>query len=456
MAATDVHSVSEFGAVGDGSTLNSQAIQKALDTAGEAGGGTVRIPAGVFRCGTIELRSNVLLELAGGAVLKGSEEMADYPAHTAGVNPQGNVDLQPHHFILADGVDNAGIVGPGTIDGSGPAFWDPPSACEFFTRKGSRPSPMIEIRGCRDFALRGVTVYDSPGWTVHVNDSQRVRVQGVNIRNNLLGPNTDGLDITDSRDVIVSDCNIVAGDDAIVLKSLGGVNERITVTNCILQTNCSALKLGASESIGTIRQVSMSNCVVRESSRGISLYNIAGGTFEDVSVSNIVIDCHVAMPLVCPIHLNLSQYPKDEHDRGIGVLRNVRISDVLCRSKSRILLTAQDGGMMENIFLRGIHMEYPTVENRFEQAREAHRAGQFSPFSPDARAARAVVVAENIRNLQVSDVSTHWPSDCEVPMGVLWARNVRGGLFDCPLATPSLDGVEAMDVAGSDLLIRSQ
>jgi polygalacturonase len=453
MAVTDLHCINEYGAVGDGSTLNSEAIQRALDTAGDAGGGTVRVPAGVFRCGAIQLRSNVLLELASGAVLKGSEEMADYPAHATAVNPQDNVDLQPHHFIIAEGCERAGIVGQGIIDGSGPAFWDPPSACEFFTRKEARPSPMIEIRSCRDFTLRGVTVYDSPGWTVHVNDSERVRVQSIDIRNNLLGPNTDGLDITDSRDVIVSDCNIVAGDDAIVLKTLGGVNERITVTGCVLQTNCSALKLGASESIGTIRQVTMSNCVIYESSRGISLYCLAGGTFEDVSFTNIVMDCHNTMPLVCPIHLHLSRHPSEKSDRGIGTLRNVRISDVLCRSDARILLTAQDGGMLENIFLRGIHMEYPDVENRFEQARDAEGAGQFSPFSPDARGANAVVVAKNIRNLQVSDVTTDWPGDCDVPMHVLWARNVQGGRFESPLATPSQDGVEPFDVAESDLEI---
>ncbi len=453
MADPSTWSIVDYGAVADGDELASPAVQKALDAAADAGGGTVDVPAGVFRCGTIHLRSGVMLRLQAGAVLKGSTDMADYPRHETQVNPQDNVDLQPHHFIVADGLDRAGICGEGVIDGSGPAFWDPPSACAFFTRRDQRPSPMLEIRNCRDFTLRGVTVFDSPGWTVHVNESQRVRVEGIEIRNNLLGPNTDGLDITDSSDVIVSGCNIVAGDDAIVLKSLGGVNERITVTGCVLQTNCSALKLGASESIGTIRQVAMSNCVIRESSRGISLYCLAGGTFEDVTFSNIVMDCHNDIPLVCPIHLNVSRHPTPESDRGIGVIRNVRISDVLCRSDARILLTAQDGGMLENIFLRGIHMDYPAVEDRFEQAREAHGAGQFSPFSPEARGARAVVVAENIRDLQVSDVTTSWPADCKVPMGVLWARNVQGGVVDCPLATPSGDAPR-VDVENSRLEVR--
>jgi hypothetical protein len=453
MTAQPCRSILEFGASPGGQALATRPIQQALDAAGEAGGGTVLVPPGRFRCGTIFLRSHVTLELQAGAVLQGSEDLTDYPPHQTDVNPQGNVDLQPHHFLVADGLDGAAIRGRGTIDGSGPAFWDPPSACAFYTRKEARPSPMLEIRNCRDFLLSGVTIADSPGWTVHVNESDRVGIDGVDLRNNLLGPNTDGLDITDSRDVTISNSTLVCGDDAIVLKSLGGTNERITVTNCILQTNCSALKLGASESIGTIRQVAMSNCVIRESSRGISLYDLAGGTFEDVTFSNIVMDCHNDMPLVCPIHINLSHHPQPENDRGIGTVRNVRISDVLCRSDARILLTAQDGGMLENIFLRDIHMEYPAIEDRFDQARQAERAGQFSPFSPEARGAPAVVVAQNIRNLQVSGLTTTWPEDAETSMALLWARNVRGGRFDCPLARPSREGVEPYDLADSDLQI---
>jgi hypothetical protein len=194
----------------------------------------------------------------------------------------------------------------------------------------------------------------------------------------------------------------------------------------------------------------MSNCVIHESSRGISLYCQAGGVFEDVSFSNIVMDCHNPMPLVCPIHINCSQHPSAKHDRGIGQVRNVRIADVLCRSDARILLTAQDGGMLENIFLRDIHMDYPAVEDRFDQAREAV-GNQFSPFSPDARAARAVVVAENIQNLQASGITTTWPANCDVPMSVLWARNVRPGWFDCPLAAPSRDDVDPFDLADCDI-----
>jgi hypothetical protein len=445
--------VTAHGARGDGETLNTAAIQKALDAAGAAGGGVVLVPPGDFLTGTLHLRSGVTLQVAAGGVLRGSPRIEDYPPTGRERKKGANVDNQPHHLILADGCRDVGLAGPGTIDGSGPAFWDPPTTCAFFTRKERRPSPMIELHRCRNVRLNSLVIANSPGWTVHVVECDNVRIRGVDIRNSLIGPNTDGLDITDSRDVIVSDCNIVCGDDSIVLKSYGGVNERILVTNCVCETNCSALKLGASESLGTMRRIAMSNCVVHNSSRGISLYNLAGGTFEDVTFSNIVIDAHTDMPLVCPIHINLSHYPEAERDRGIGVVRNVRISDVLVRSDARILLTAQDGAMLENISLSGIHMDYPAVEDRFEQAAKAF-SGQFSPFSPEARGARACVAACNIRNLVLRDVSTTWPADA-APLHFLWARNVRGGLVDCPLGTASRGDLPPVELIDCDLDVRA-
>lgn len=450
--------VTEFGARGDGERLNTREIQAALDSAAEAGGGVVLVPPGVFLTGTLHMRSGVTLQVASGGVLRGSPRIEDYPPTGRERREGANIDNQPHHLLLADDCRDVGLAGPGTIDGSGPAFWDPPTTCAFYNRKDKRPSPMIELHRCRNVRLDSLVIANSPGWTVHMIECDNVRIRGLDIRNSLVGPNTDGLDITDSRDVIVSDCNISCGDDAIVLKSYGGLSERILVTNCVCETNCSALKLGASESLGTIRRVAFSNCVVHNSSRGISLYNQAGGTFEDIAFSNIVIDTHTYMPLVCPIHLNLSHHPDPDpdRDRGIGVLRNVRISDVLVRSDARILLTAQDGAMLENIFLSNIHMDYPAVEDRFERAAKApsSKCRQFSPFSPEARGARACVAAHNIRNLVLRDISTTWPADA-APLHFLWAKNVRGGLVDCPLGTASHADVPPVELIDCDLSVRS-
>ncbi len=437
--------ITSHGAVANTDQPQTAAIQAAIDTVATAGGGTVRIPPGIWLTGTLRLCHRLTLDLAPGAVLRGSTDIADYPPVAVDDNPQHNKDLQPHHLLLADGCEDLLITGGGTIDGNGPAFWDPPSNCEFYTSNGPRPSPMLEFAQCRNLRLQQVRIINSPGWTVHIHGCHQVRIQGIEIVNDLFGPNTDGIDITDSCDCHVSDCRVVAGDDAIVLKSLGGVNERIVVTNCILQTRCSALKLGANESIGTIRQVAFSNCVIHDSSRGLHLACMAGGTFEDISISNIICDTHNDLALVNPIHIDCSWWPKSSYPFKPGIIRRVRISGVTVRSDARIMVTAGPQCRVEDVILSDIHLHYPTVENEFDWARTAV-ALQFSPQTPEARGAQAAICAENIDRLQLRNISINWPADCPVPMRAVWGRHLRGGIIDCPLAAAAQADLPALDL----------
>lgn len=437
-----------------GDALCTAQLQAAIDAVAAAGGGRVVVPPGRWRIGTIHLRSRLTLELQAGAVLIASHAKADYPAQEIRANPLANVDLQPHHLLIAHDVEDVLVCGGGTIDGQGPAFWDPPSTCEFFTRRDWRPSPLIELDRSRRIRIDGIHVRDAPGWTVHVNACEGVRLHAVDLRNSLIGPNTDGFDINDSCDVQISDCTLVCGDDAIVLKSLGGVNQRIQVVNCVLQTRCSALKLGANESLGTIRQVTFSNCIIRDSSRGLHLACMSGGRFEDVTMSNIVCETDNDLALVNPIHIDCSRNPGFP-ERGIGRIRNVRIAGVLARSDARILVTAEDPGAVENVFLSDIHMDYPRqVESEFAWARRA-RSLQFSPGTPEARAAQACLVAENVRGLAMRDLVTTWPvGGTDVPMHAGWLRNVERAHIDCPQAVASRPEVERWRIEGGSVTIR--
>ncbi|MFW5751280.1 MAG: glycoside hydrolase family 28 protein [Planctomycetota bacterium] len=446
------HRITDHGARGDGTSLATVAIQQAIDAAAADGGGTVVVPQGVFVTGALFLRDRVTLHLDAAAVLRASHDLDHYRPLAADHNVQQNVDLQPYHLLVAHAVEDVAITGRGTIDGQGPAFWDPPSTCAFFTAKSRRVSPLIELRSARRVRLEGVTIADAPGWTVHVLDCHDVRVRDITIANDLHGPNTDGIDVTDSSDVIITSSIITAGDDAIVLKSLGGVNERIVVSDCILHTNCSALKLGAAESIGIIRQVAFSNCIIHDSSRGVHLACMAGGTFEDVTVSNILCDTHGTIPLVNPIHIDCSVHPKARFEATPGRIRRVRVDGVTVRSDARVLVTAGPGAEVRDIQLRNIHLHYPAVENEFAWAREAV-AIQFSPGTPAARGARAAVVAENVQRLAVQDITIDWPEEVAVPMHVFWARNTTG-LVDCPLASPSQDGVEKYVIEGAGMQVR--
>jgi len=150
------HNIRDFGARGDGRTPATAAFNDAFAAIAKVGGGQLHVPAGTYLCGTLELVDNLVLDLAPGAILKASPNLADYPEYPMGHNK----DRQPYHFMVAHGLCNVVIRGGGCIDGSGPAFWHPDPVLPFgwYREKSARPSPMLEIKGCRHVRLQDVQV----------------------------------------------------------------------------------------------------------------------------------------------------------------------------------------------------------------------------------------------------------------------------------------------------------
>ena len=513
-----------FGAVGDGVTLDTQAIQAALDAAGAAGGGVVFVGPGTYRIGTIFLRSHVDLHLSGGARLVGSSELSDYVRLKEGIVG----DRTGYHLVVADGVENAGICGSGTIDGNGSAFWEPtlgeglerwptrePDAVRgrlmwiFAVRKeDGRPSPMVELRRSRRVRVEGVHLTDSAGWTLHVWECDHVRVDGIVLTSNLMGPNNDGIDITGSSDVLVSNSDISCCDDAVCLKTYPGERpcQRVCVTNCTIRTRCAAFKTG--EAHGHFRQITFSNSVVYECSRAVALYADNGCLVEDVLISNIVCDTRSPLMMNRPIHLDArtlefgGQWTRagvcEQRPLGMSMeeffklgpvgIRNVQIENMICRTDGRILLTAEPGVMLSNISLRDVHLIYPTVDDP-DPIGATVGGVQFSNRNPQARVARAAVVAENIRNLRIRGLQISWPAtdgdgvvqtpaewrfalkaangslnlwereqfntDRLPAFSVLWGRNLQGGSVEADLACPSRSDAAMWDVASSTIRLGS-
>jgi len=229
-AGQDPLAITEFGAVGDGRTLNTNSIQKAIDSIAMRGGGTILVPPGVFLSGTLQLRSNTNLHLTTGAVLRGSDNLKDY---VLGGRVVG--------LLFTQDATNVSISGQGTIDGNGDTFMDLTRAKhienagvqwtrqkehfrEVLTGIGDgpavpkdRPFQMIIFSDCRMVTIRDVLITNSPFWTVHFADCDGVLVSGVRIWCNLLVPNNDGVDFTSSSNVIMSDCDIRTGDDCVAI-----------------------------------------------------------------------------------------------------------------------------------------------------------------------------------------------------------------------------------------------
>lgn len=303
----------DYGAKPDGKTLSTKAIQRAIDDISSAGGGGVYAPPGIFLVGGLELKSGVTFYLEAGCVLLGSASIEDYPYHPG---PPMKGDSNGHHLLFAQNSENLMICGPGTIDGQGTAYWQPKAASKLRPSSESwrdvysqdyeavnnnlRPSPMIEFAHCRNVRISGVTLRNSAGWTVRSVACETVVIDGVRIRNPSFGVNTDGVDITCSQNVQVSNCDIETGDDAICLKSENPYGEvfpckNIAVTNCHLTTPCNGFKIGTA-SKGAFENIAFSNSTIYADTAspintrpigGISIEMVDGGNIDGVVISNI-------------------------------------------------------------------------------------------------------------------------------------------------------------------------
>jgi len=309
---TGFYSILDFGAAGDGKTMNTGPIQRAIDVCARSGGGVVYVPPGLYLTGGIVLRSNITLYLEGGSTLLGSASMTDYPSQGGGHGGLRNVNLSGPHLVFAYKALNVSIMGRGTIDGNGPSFWQPTNlppkppekmygealSNDLIPKASGRPEPMVQFEECNNVRLDGITLKDAPSWTLRPLGCDSVVIHGIRLRN-AVGPNTDGIDISGSRNVMVSDCDIITGDDAICLKSASGDGKygpcsNITVTNCVITTSCNGFKIGT-DTHGAYENIVFSNSVIYSGDgpvysrviSGIGLNMVDGSTADGVLVSNI-------------------------------------------------------------------------------------------------------------------------------------------------------------------------
>ena len=293
-----VYCITDYGAVADGVTNNRAAIQAALDACSKTGGKVV-IPAGQFLSGSLRLYSHTQLELAQGAVLIAShsqEDMIDFAAEDSGKADDGMDGARGGCFLYACHAEDITICGAGKIDSGGRyTYYDDDGDGGFHEAplavKGFRPrtSYLEDVDG---LTVRGITFYDSCFWTLHMAGCRNVLVEGIRILNNDRGPNNDGIDPDGCRNVIIRNCIVSTGDDAIVLKVTRpvavkyGPCENITISGCVLHSRDSALKIGT-ETWGDIRDVVFSDCVIDRCSRAAGIWVRDGGCVERVMIHHL-------------------------------------------------------------------------------------------------------------------------------------------------------------------------
>ena len=336
------------------------------------------------------------------------------------------------HLIVADGAQDVRIDGSGIIDGNGSA-WYPPAEADCPWPLGyedaKRMAPMVEIYNCTHVHIEGVTLTNVGFWTLHLHESDRVRVQGIRIRNPGIAPNSDGIDISGCRGVWISHCDIDTGDDGICVKTLpnGRTSEDIFVDNCRVKSDCVGLKIGANETYQDIRRVHFTNCTVTGSHRAIGVYTFRGKTIEDVSFENIHCDTHAPLMFTRPIHIDVRRGSGQRDDSGsVGTVQHIRLRGITAITNGRCLLSAEPGSHLRYITLEDICLRYPTIDDPMHQGTE-HGGMQFSPGVPWSRTARAAFVCANVHNSDMRHVKILWPQDNKTPEEWTWPRKAANG-----------------------------
>jgi polygalacturonase len=313
--------IKNYGAVGDGAALDTDAIQKTIDACHAAGGGVVRVPAGDFVLGTVHLRSHITLSLDYGASLLGSTDMADYPSEGLAPSREGG----PHCLFYANDATDITIEGLGVIDARGTHV--------DFPRKGLggkgrsiRPR-LLRFENCQNLTFSGVTFKRPAFWGLHLVDCKDIHFNAITLRFRNNNYNNDGLDLDGCENVLVENCDLEAGDDAICLKSSKNPCRNIVVRNCRVASNTAALKFGSSSHGGFIN-INVSNCYFYDCPMGaIKLGMVDGGRLENIEISRIVMD-----RVGCPIFIRLGNRGSTFGAGGkapIGTLKNIRIHDVV-------------------------------------------------------------------------------------------------------------------------------
>jgi hypothetical protein len=416
LSGARVFNVREFGAKGDGKTLDTVAIQSAIDAAHKDQGGTVLIPAGTFVVGTIELKSNVTLKLAVQGRLLGSERPEDYKAGKGIPPSNGNIVM-----ISAANAENVAIEGPGTIDGNGG---------KFFTGKGDMTGPgqnsaegyfqrphLLVFYQCKNLSMRNVFLTASAYHCSRILECERVFLDSVRIYNRV-NLNNDGFHINSSQYVHIANCDVACQDDAC---ALFGSNKFVTVMNCTFSTRWSVFRFGGGEA----ENITITNCVIYDTyGCPIKMRCGARSRFENISFSNLIMK-NVTGPITVGLdssRRNGSTSPSVPPS-GKGIIRNISFNgirgfvvaegrqhaDLPWPQKFRpgetrqcIVVNGVGADVIENVSFQDIHFTFEGGGSVAEAAAEVPGiAGEYFEIgTPPAYG----LYARNVRGLTLSNV----------------------------------------------------
>jgi polygalacturonase len=398
--SSKIFKVNEYGAKGDGKTLNTKTIQAAIDACAGVGGGAVVFEKGAYLTGSIYLKKNVHLIIDKEVEILGSQDINDYPeidTRVAGIEMKW-----PSALINILDQDNAAITGEGIVHAQGKPFWEKYRQMrKEYDAKGlrwivdydcKRPRTLL-ISNSSNVTVKGITLKQAGFWTVQILYSMHVTVDGIVIQNNVdgNGPSTDGIDVDSSSYVLIENCDIDCNDDDFCLKAgrdadgqrVNRPTEYVVIRNCIARRGAGLVTCG-SETAGSIRNVLAYNLKAHRTGNCINIKSAItrGGTVENIYIHNIEIDS-VGTPLqvtmnwnpsysysTLPSGYNPDSIPKHwkvmlqkvTPEKGLPHFRNVYLSHIKGTARnSSINVTGMEQSMAENFYLNDIDIQSSTA-----------------------------------------------------------------------------------------------
>ena len=415
-----------FGAAGDGVTLDTKAIQSAVDKCAELGG-VVVFSRGIFLTGSIELRSNVELHVQTGATILGSPNIADYFERIPKLKSYNNGFLR-HSLFYAEGQSNISITGSGTIDGQGAQF--KVLTKEKPARYKNRPY-VIRFVECSGVTVKDVTMKNSASWMQHYLACTDVIIRGIRVLNHA-NLNNDMMDIDGCKNVAIADCLGDTDDDGNTLKSTSErITENVSISNCVLSSHCNAIKAGT-ESTGGFKNIVINNMVVKPSSvvttksgksggiSAISLEVVDGGVMEGISVSNVVIE-GPEVPIFIRLGNRGRKHWEGAPQPGVGLMRGISLSHITAYNvkATGCSITGIAGHNVEDVTLTDICLKFAGGVDKEPATKPDELADQYPEATMWGTLPAYGFFVRHVQGLQVRSLSVGYQLEDVRPAMVL-------------------------------------
>jgi polygalacturonase len=426
-----VFDVAKYGAVGDGQTLDTPAIQRAIDEAAAyAGKAQVLVRGGKkYLTGTLQLKGNIDFHLADDAELLASLRPEDYLGGRSNASDSDKMGAMTDALIIANGAQGLKISGTGTLRGRATEFMkEYDKVNEIWLPKEWRPK-MFVLTSCRDLEVRDITFAEAPNWGLHMLGCDGVLVDNVKVRNLLDVPNCDGIDPDHSRHVEIRNCAIACGDDGIVVKASRqakdfGPSANISVRDCVIETQDAGLKIGT-ETTSDVHDVTFEHCQIKTSSRGLciqlrdegSVYNIR---FKDITFeSRFFSDPWWGRGEA----ISFTAIPRTPDSR-LGSLHHITVENVTGRAENSVRVRGSEASRPHNIVLDRVDVTLDRWTRYKGGVYDNRPTKVLTPIEPHETAGFSIEEADNVT---LRDCKLRWGANRPEYFGqAVQSKNVTG------------------------------